>query len=786
VRPLRIELEGFSAYREHVEVDFENVDFFSVTGPTGSGKSSLIDAMIFALYGRVPRLGGNAVAPVITSGADRARVRFDFEVAGERYTVARLAERSASGGASVREARLQRDGTVLASGASDVTNAVESLLRLRFDDFTKTVVLPQGEFARFLKAPPRERQELLRTLLGMDVYITVRDLARTRAAVAAERGEAARRSLETLDLADGDTRQAAAARVDSLTDLTERLPGLERTLGDCTAEVIKAAAIEDRMADAVSRLEAISPPARLEELESLRSQAQERALEADEAQRDAGLRLKQLEEELAARPSKDQVASWSRARDRLAEIEEKLTESDPKPAAVDAEETAQEVKRAKDDLEQVRSALTGARDEHAAHLLSTTLVVGEPCPVCAQRVDTLPGLGEGPDIAMLEEAVRGVESNVAELGALADKARERLVSIEATRAGLVEQRVDLEREVEQAPSVDEFADIKADLERLDQEHLQAKRAVDKTEEQAKKADDELASLSDDLRQVSKLLTAAQMKIGDLDPPISQADDVTVQWKELLQWRAERLDHLVGERTAAKEKTAELRRFADDARLVLIAELESNDVEPIEPFTAQVATALQAARSVVVAHEKALEESARLTTRLQEATEEAAVAEALTGHLRASGFERWLMDGALKGLVAGANDLLDQLSDGRYSLESSDTGSFVVIDHHNADEERSVATLSGGETFQASLAMALSLAETLAGEGQASLDAVIVDEGFGSLDTDEALDVAGSVLEELTSRFMVGVITHVKELAARAPVRYEVRREPTGSKVRLVS
>jgi exonuclease SbcC len=83
-------------------------------------------------------------------------------------------------------------------------------------------------------------------------------------------------------------------------------------------------------------------------------------------------------------------------------------------------------------------------------------------------------------------------------------------------------------------------------------------------------------------------------------------------------------------------------------------------------------------------------------------------------------------------------------------------------------------------------MALSLAETLAGEGQASLDAVMVDEGFGSLDTDEALDVAGSVLEELTSRFMVGVITHVKELAARAPVRYEVRREPTGSKVRLVS
>jgi exonuclease SbcC len=75
MRPLRIEVEGFSAYRERVEVDFRGVDFFSLAGPTGSGKSSLIDAMVFALFGRVPRLGGNAVAPAITAGTDRARVR---------------------------------------------------------------------------------------------------------------------------------------------------------------------------------------------------------------------------------------------------------------------------------------------------------------------------------------------------------------------------------------------------------------------------------------------------------------------------------------------------------------------------------------------------------------------------------------------------------------------------------------------------------------------------------------------------------------------------------------
>ena len=68
MRPLLIEAEGFSAYRARVSVDLTDlseseVAFFSLTGPTGAGKSSLIDAMIFALYGRIPRLGARAVAP---------------------------------------------------------------------------------------------------------------------------------------------------------------------------------------------------------------------------------------------------------------------------------------------------------------------------------------------------------------------------------------------------------------------------------------------------------------------------------------------------------------------------------------------------------------------------------------------------------------------------------------------------------------------------------------------------------------------------------------------------
>ncbi|MGH8944696.1 MAG: SbcC/MukB-like Walker B domain-containing protein, partial [Acidimicrobiia bacterium] len=98
----------------------------------------------------------------------------------------------------------------------------------------------------------------------------------------------------------------------------------------------------------------------------------------------------------------------------------------------------------------------------------------------------------------------------------------------------------------------------------------------------------------------------------------------------------------------------------------------------------------------------------------------------------------------------------------------------------------VSTLSGGETFLFSLALAMSLAETLSSAGGARLDAIILDEGFGTLD-DEPLDIVASVLEELAAHdLVVGVITHVKELAARAPGRFEVMADPTGSRVVRVS
>lgn len=786
MRPVRIELEGFSAYRDRIEVDFSDVEFFSLAGPTGSGKSSLIDAMVFALFGRVPRLGGNAVAPAITAGTDRARVRFDFEVNDVVYTAVREARRTPSGGASVREARLQREETVLADGADYVTAEVEDLLKLRFDDFTRTVVLPQGDFARFLRATKSERQGLLRNLLGLDIYTRMRELARTRAAVASERADGAKRTLESLDLADEETRRGAVHRVDALSALSEQLPLLQKELDKLDRACEEVRDTEKSLDTSMARLRAISAPDRLEDLETLAEEARSRVVEVDEACAEAGRHMEAVEQSLADLPSKEQILVWKKSRSRLHDFESLLAADDLVTAEQAHTEAVANLDGGLVALERARASSLEVRTRHAAHLLTQELVPGEPCPVCASVVTEVPQRETLPELGEVDAAEKAAESVLDGLRSVAEATRTELTKVEAKRAGWAEQRELLVSELAESPSSDELAEMEGQLADLTQRLELARDMVKRTEEQRKKAQEDLDETADASRSVAKRLVAAQLTVAELEPPVSESDDVVVQWKDLLTWRDQTLERLTSEREAAVETRAEYETRAQQARRELTQELIAHDVSSSEPYAVQVATALQEARAVVTEQEKAEEASTRLAAEAKEAEKTAAVATTLANHLKANGFEQWLMAGALADLVAGANALLAQLSDGGYSLHSDESGTFSIVDHRSADEMRSVSTLSGGETFLVSLALALSLAETLAAKGGSGLESIILDEGFGTLD-EESLDTVASVLEELTGRgLMVGVITHVKELAARAPVRYEVARESTGAKVRLVS
>src|SRR3954462_15959308 len=88
MRPLKLEIEGFTAFDKPAYVPFEDLDLFAITGPTGAGKSSLIDAMCYALYGRIPRVNSE-IASCISLGLDRLQVTFAFRAGEHDYLVYR-------------------------------------------------------------------------------------------------------------------------------------------------------------------------------------------------------------------------------------------------------------------------------------------------------------------------------------------------------------------------------------------------------------------------------------------------------------------------------------------------------------------------------------------------------------------------------------------------------------------------------------------------------------------------------------------------------------------------
>ena len=196
MRPRRLELEGFGAFRDPCTIDFSDIELVALVGATGSGKSTIIDAITFALYGSVARYDDKgAVAPVINQTSTRARVRLDFEVGAQQLTAVRLVQRTPRG-ATTKEARLERGDEVIAADARSMSTEVTRLLGLDVDQFNRTVVLPQGRFADFLHDQPRDRQKTLRQLLGLEMYQRIGSAARQRAATVHSQVDALRPDLE--------------------------------------------------------------------------------------------------------------------------------------------------------------------------------------------------------------------------------------------------------------------------------------------------------------------------------------------------------------------------------------------------------------------------------------------------------------------------------------------------------------------------------------------------------------------------------------------------------------
>jgi exonuclease SbcC len=185
MRPLRLEFQAFGSFPGKQVVDFEALGqrgLFVVTGPTGTGKTTVFDAMVYALYGVLPGARPSTDSPRSHHAAANVETyaRLVFEADGMRYSVHRTPKwdkpkkngtGTTSDGPTALVAKLIGAATeALATGARDVTKKCEELVGLDGAQFQRVVLLPQGKFTDFLIATDENREELLRQLFGGEVF----------------------------------------------------------------------------------------------------------------------------------------------------------------------------------------------------------------------------------------------------------------------------------------------------------------------------------------------------------------------------------------------------------------------------------------------------------------------------------------------------------------------------------------------------------------------------------------------------------------------------------------
>ena len=941
MRPLRLTMKGFGAFREHTEIDFSDIDLMALVGATGSGKSTVIDAMSFALYGNVARYDDNReVAAAINQTSNEARVLFEFELSGQTYTAARVVRRTPRG-ASTKEARLERGEEVLAAEARPMSSKVGELLGLDFEQFNRTVVLPQGKFADFLHDKPADRQTILVQLLGADLYRRIGQEARSRAsrsraqadalnpeleAVAEDLTAERRTAIETLvdRIADARSEFASArANVDDLdrdirelghrrAGLGERVQSLSsiavpsdigqiaddvRTATQRLAEAVRLrdarsakrrSAVEavrtgPDLADVRFALQAHSDVHRLTQehagfsagLDAARKLLDEavaaaQAVRSTQAELDAAL-TGALATERSARAARDlppsisQIDSWANAYQRSNNSARDLAEATVKLAVATAASTVSEQALANCKAAEASAAddVQRLRHQHGVLGYSDLLIAGGACPLCQQAVHELPQhdldtelaaaltaldtakavLGDATRVCDQERrTVASLQSEIAateklmeslstsldgapqevDLAGLRNEAEVKSTEVEAAEAATIAAEaaakahrdsprtaLALNDETDTRRTVDGLTATELDVatrlaaartivetglpeeqlqaehrrgEQLQQELNEAETAFGLAERAAETAGDLQNEVTERAEEAWAHFHGTRDRVAGFAPPATDGDDLSISWTSLADWARREADVADLERSNVVAEV--LKKSSERSVIVEHTLLTAQPVLPdldaalsLEAIGELLAEASANAASDLKQFDERLVAMAGLKERVDMLVDESDVAGKLGDLLRTDGFESWLMEAALGELVDRATTRLFELSGGQYSLEIHKRD-FAVRDHTNADELRSARTLSGGETFLASLSLALALADAtadLAPEGAPQMESIFLDEGFGTLDP-ITLDTVAAAIEELgAGGRLVGIVTHIRELADRMPVRLEVTK-----------
>ena len=916
MRPLRLKLSAFGPYAGEAEIDMAALGrsgLYLITGDTGAGKTTIFDAITYALYGEASgdsrdpsMLRSKYAAPETPTFAE-----LEFEYGGKKYTVRRSPEYmrpSKRGGGMTKqsaESELRLPDGRIVSKNKEVNDEIHGIMGVDKSQFCQIAMIAQGDFLKLLLAKTGSRIEIFREIFKTGLYNTLQDELRRGAAEAKSRCAELRsemnryaRSVEYEDESLDEIFAGGYVRADEATEALDtlikndekrraELKAEEKELESAAEELSRSlgkaeeiAASREMLAAAEAELKKIGPELELlaAALETERGRKAERGkLEAEAAAIENTLpRYDELDADvLAAEETKKSAEAAAHDAENLkrgrAEAEKKLRDlkaeqDELKDAGERRERLTAELERAetrkkrlnelKDSLEKHGKAAKLLEDaklkymaassradalkrefdlmqraylDEQAGVLAERLTVGEPCPVCGSLEHPHPAekSAAAPSEKELEDAKAELESADADSRNAYDRVSE-LQSESASRRSECERlggellgtdKIDAlnqklpEAENEADAAANELKDV------LNAETERAKRKAE-LEELVPKAEAENREIGIRSGEAEKRAAALEAELEQKEAAVSRlANSLEFESKAAAEERIKELSRIRTDMEAALEKAEKDHELksADAAALrgkikslkerldgapEIDPQAERERIDELALKKEEVSGALTALAMRIKTNGGARSEISRLGKELEAAERRLVMIGELssTAGGTVTGREKIMLETYVQmtyfdRIIARANTRLLVMTSGQYELarqteadnNRSQSGlELSVIDHYNGTE-RSVRTLSGGESFKASLALALGLAdEVQSSAGGIRLDTMFVDEGFGSLD-EESLRQAIDVLTSLTegSR-LVGIISHVGELKQRIDKQIVVTKQKSGgSRVSVV-
>jgi len=253
VRPLELRISGLRSYRAETTVDFTDLNLVAIIGATGSGKSSLLEAITYALYGSAT-WGGKSTKALIADGAISMTVSLSFLADDQKWLITRKASRGAYPPSTQELQCISDPARPKIDGSSDVKARIVELIGLDYDGFKSCVLLPQGRFDQLLKATAADRVGILKGILGLEALNTTRGRAHELRDIVSDRLEELRKARAEFMQNPRATHQTSTARITALTPRLDELRQLERRAQSLIEDVRGHQADSDTAAQAAARL----------------------------------------------------------------------------------------------------------------------------------------------------------------------------------------------------------------------------------------------------------------------------------------------------------------------------------------------------------------------------------------------------------------------------------------------------------------------------------------------------------------------------------------------------